>query len=131
MDGLLLLHDDYSVEVAADNAYTLAADRQFYNKDGLSFDGLAEELFIEQADAIRELFGNPFRPVDLNPRWLTSTVIGIAESIDRHAQYHNMPILADALEDAGCDNPDILTHCRNALFHARGCWVLDLLLGRG
>ena len=103
---------------------------QYYNKDGLAFYGLAEELLIEQADTIRELFGNPFRPVVLNPRWLTSTVIGIAESIDRHAQYHNMPILADALEEAGCDNSDILTHCRADQPHARGCWVLDLLTGR-
>ena len=126
-----LLEDRYSIEDASNSPYSMASDAQARNKDGHSFDGLAEELFIEQTEAIRELFGNPFRPVVLNPRWLTSTVIGIAESIDRHAQYHNMPILADALEDAGCDNSDILTHCREDRFHARGCWVLDLLLGHG
>lgn len=126
-----LLRDTYSIESAADSPYTLASCAQCFTRNDLSFDGLAEELFIEQTEAIRELFGNPFRPAVLNPRWLTSTVIGIAESIDRHAQYHNMPILADALEDAGCDNSDILTHCREDRFHARGCWVLDLLLGHG
>jgi hypothetical protein len=41
-----------------------------------------------------------------------------------------MPILADALEEAGCDNPDILSHCRNPGVHVRGCWVVDLLLGK-
>ena len=41
-----------------------------------------------------------------------------------------MPILADALEDAGCDNADFLNHCRSESLHVRGCWALDLLLGK-
>ena len=41
-----------------------------------------------------------------------------------------MPILADALQDAGCDNDDILAHCRNSTTHVRGCWVVDLVLGK-
>ncbi|MDY3553595.1 hypothetical protein R5W24_002698 [Gemmata sp. JC717] len=41
-----------------------------------------------------------------------------------------MPILADALQDAGCDNDDILNHCRADTVHARGCWVVDAVLGK-
>jgi hypothetical protein len=52
-----------------------------------------------------------------------------AAEIYETQRFHEMPILADALEDAGCDDPDILSHCREPGAHARGCWVLDLLLG--
>jgi hypothetical protein len=45
-------------------------------------------------------------------------------------EFGGMPILADALQDAGCDNADVLDHCREPGEHARGCWVIDLLLGK-
>jgi hypothetical protein len=60
------------------------------------------------------------------------TAVGkIAQAIYEERQFGDMPILADALEDAGCENADILTHCREAGAHARGCWPLDALLGNG
>ncbi|MBP3959984.1 hypothetical protein J8F10_32485 [Gemmata sp. G18] len=80
---------------------------------------------------MRELFGNPFRPVALVPVWLTSTVRALAEGIYQERAFDRMPILADALQDAGCDNEDILTHCRQPGEHVRGCWVVDLVLGKG
>jgi hypothetical protein len=83
------------------------------------------------AAILRDIFGNPFRPVSLNAEWLTSTVVALAEGIYAERAFDRMPILADALQDAGCDNTDILSHCRDtSLTHVRGCWVIDLLTGR-
>jgi len=79
---------------------------------------------------IRDIFGNPFRPVTLDSRWQTETVVALAAGIYAERAFDRMPILADALEDAGCDHADILTHCRSDGPHVRGCWVVDLLLGK-
>jgi hypothetical protein len=76
------------------------------------------------------LFGNPFRPVALSPTWQTSTVTALAQAIYADRAFERLPILADALEDAGCDNADILKHCRQPGEHVRGCWVVDLVLGK-
>jgi hypothetical protein len=77
------------------------------------------------------IFGNPFRPVTLDPAWRTSDVLALARGIYEERAFDRMPILADALQDAGCDNDDILSHCRDtATPHARGCWVVDLVLGK-
>jgi hypothetical protein len=77
----------------------------------------------------RDIFGNPFRPVSLDPAWLTSTVVLLAKGIYDDRAFDRLPILADALQDAGCDNDDILGHCRGPGPHVRGCWVVDLVLG--
>jgi hypothetical protein len=79
---------------------------------------------------LRDIVGNPFRPVVLDSHWRTANVIGLAQSIYAERAFDLMPILADALEDAGCDNTDILIHCRQAGKHMRGCWVVDLALGK-
>ena len=70
----------------------------------------------------------------VDPSWLTwndGTVPKIAHAIYDNRDFDRMPVLADALEDAGCDNADILNHCRGPNVHVRGCWVVDLLLGKG
>jgi hypothetical protein len=79
---------------------------------------------------IREIVGNPFRPVAVNLSWLTSTALALAGQMYESRDFSAMPILADALMDAGCDNEDILNHCRHSGTHVRGCWVIDLLLGK-
>ena len=79
---------------------------------------------------LRDIFGNPFRPVTIDPRWLTSTVIDLADAIYTERAFDRMPILADALMDAGCDSEEIINHCRGPGPHVRGCWVVDLLLGK-
>jgi hypothetical protein len=79
---------------------------------------------------VREVFGNPFRPVAIDPSWRTPTVVALAEGIYADRAFDRLPILADALQDAGCDNADILTHCRSNGPHVRGCWVADLILGK-
>jgi hypothetical protein len=77
-----------------------------------------------------DILGNPFRPATLCPSWLTSTVVSLAAGIYEEKAFDRMPILADALQDAGCDNEDILQHCRQTGEHVRGCWCVDLLTGR-
>jgi hypothetical protein len=83
-----------------------------------------------QADLIRDIFGNPFRPVSLNPAWRTSTTVALVAQMYESRDFSAMPILADALQDAGCDSDDILDHCRGDGPHVRGCWVVDLVLGK-
>jgi hypothetical protein len=74
------------------------------------------------------LFGDPCRPVSLDPSWLTSTVVVLARGISDEGAVDRLPILADALQEAGCDHSEILDHCRGPGPHVRGCWVVDLLL---
>jgi hypothetical protein len=79
---------------------------------------------------IRELFGNPFRPLSFSAAWRTDTAVALARQMDDKRDFSAMPILADALQDAGCDSEDILSHCRGVGPHVRGCWVVDLALGK-
>jgi hypothetical protein len=87
----------------------------------------------EQTLLLRDIVGNPFRPWAIAPAWSSwndSTVVRLAQTIYDERRFADLPILADALEEAGCDNADILDHCRQPGAHARGCWVVDLLLGK-
>src|SRR5262249_8755936 len=84
-------------------------------------------------ELLRCVFGNPFRPAQLDRAWLSANdgaVYKLARSIYDESAFERLPILADALEDAGCDNADILSHCRSEGPHARGCWVVDLIRGK-
>jgi hypothetical protein len=83
-----------------------------------------------QVALIRDIFGNPFRPATLDPAWCSSTTTQLAAGIYDERAFDRLPILADALEEAGCADPDILAHCRGPGPHVRGCWVVDLLLGK-
>ena len=79
------------------------------------------------------VFGNPLRPVEVDPAWLAwkhGTVPAIAQGIYDDRAFGQLPILADALEEAGCSDPAMISHCRDETRHTRGCWVLDRLLGR-
>ncbi len=77
-----------------------------------------------------EVVGNPLRPPPRNPSWLTDDVLALAGGIYEELAFDRMPILADALQDAGCDNDAILGRCRGDGPHVRGCWVVDLVLGK-
>ena len=90
----------------------------------------ASMLRTDTAHILHDLFGNPFRPVAFDPNWRTSTVVSIAQGVYETRDFAPMPILADALQDAGCEHADILDHCRGAGPHVRGCWVVDLVLGK-
>jgi hypothetical protein len=85
----------------------------------------------EQVKLARDIFGNPFRAVVFDPSWRTSTAVGLARTMYDARDFGAMPVLADALEEAGCDTPDVLAHCRDPDgVHVRGCWVVDLVLGK-
>ncbi len=83
-----------------------------------------------QAQLVREIIANPFRPVVLAVAWLTRDAVAIAHEIYDERRFGDMPILADALEDAGCKDPTILDHCRQSGQHVRGCWLIDTLTGK-
>jgi hypothetical protein len=83
-----------------------------------------------QTELLRDIFGNPFRPVTILPEWRTSTVLALSQGIYDEKAFDRMPILADALQDAGCDNEQVLGHCRGPGPHVRGCFVMDACLGK-
>jgi hypothetical protein len=83
-----------------------------------------------QAGFIRDIFGNPYCSVTLDAAWLTPDVVSIAQTIYEYQAFDRMPSLGDTLEGAGCDNADILAHCRSETEHVLGCWVLDAILDK-
>lgn len=83
------------------------------------------------ADLLREVRGNPYRPLSFSPSWLSSDVLLLAQNMYDTREFSAAPILADALQDAGCDAVDLLNHLRDPnATHVRGCWALDLVLGK-
>jgi hypothetical protein len=90
-----------------------------------------------QASLLRDILGNPFRPVTLAPSWLTSSVVALSQAAYEERQLPagtldptRLAVLADALEDAGCTDAELLGHLRGPGPHVRGCWALDLILGK-
>jgi hypothetical protein len=87
-----------------------------------------------QAALLRDIFGLlPFRPVTIAPAWVAwndATVVKLAQAIYDERAFDRLPVLADSLEEAGCHDPDILAHSRQPGEHVRGCWAVDLLLGK-
>jgi hypothetical protein len=90
-----------------------------------------------QAKLLHDIFGNPSRPVSISPAWRTPQVVALAQAAYDERELPagtldagGFAVLADALEEAGCADADILNHCRRPGVHVRGCWVVDLLLGK-
>jgi hypothetical protein len=83
-----------------------------------------------QCELLRDIFGDPFRPIRFSPAWRTDTAVLLAQRMYESRDFGAMPILADALQDAGCNDDAILDHCRDPnQVHVRGCWVVDAVLG--
>jgi hypothetical protein len=92
---------------------------------------LMDEQNLLHRALVWEVVGNPFAPVEFRRDWRTSTAVALAKQLYESRDFSAMPILADALQDAGCDRDDVLNHCRDAsATHVRGCWVLDGVLGK-
>jgi hypothetical protein len=83
-----------------------------------------------QCEWLRDLLGDAFIPLEPESPWFPPGIVTIAEGIYEDERFHDLPILADALEEAGCP-VEVFRHCREETNHIRGCWVLDLVLGRG
>jgi hypothetical protein len=123
---------------AAYRRLTNAAHIAYHCMYQIDDDGLGEHLvehLASQAEwpggwLVREVFGNPFRLEVISPEWRTETVIAIACGAYAERAFDRLPILADALEDAGCDAAELLAHCRGRGPHVLGCWALDLVLAK-
>jgi hypothetical protein len=118
----------------ADESAAVAVQVLSISTDELSY----AEMTAAQAARLRDIFANPFRPASISPGCLTPQVVALAQAA---YDYRDLPsgrldparlaVLADALEEAGCTQEDILGHLRDPGPHVRGCWVVDLLLGKG
>jgi hypothetical protein len=123
----------YAAEVAGQRAVegrTLTLPQEVYQT---AWDGASRSEAGVQCRLLRDIFGNPFHPVIFDPAsllWNDGTISRLAQAIYGDRAFDRLPILADALEESGCDNSDILNHCRYPGEHVRGCWVVDLCLGK-
>lgn len=112
-------------QYAAADLVSIVAD----NTNGLGADAFNDEL-AAQSKLVRDIFGNPFRPVSIGPSWLTPKVVALAQQVYDDRAFDRLPVFADALEVASCTNADILNHCRGPGPHVRGCWAVDLVMGK-
>jgi len=117
---------------ASSNAYLACGSITFPNtpESDYNFGRISFAERQAQCLLLRDIFGNPFRPDTFDPAWSTTTALQLAQGMYDSRDFSAMPILADALQEAGCDNDQILEHCRNTGPHVRGCWVVDLVLGK-
>jgi hypothetical protein len=147
-DDAFLPHDsdEKDFRAAEDSSYCAAVTREHeFTRETHSNTSLrrnaqkaarTQEL-AAQAALVRCMFGNPFRPITINPAWQTPTVTSLARAAYEERSLPSgeldparLAVLADALEEAGCTNPDILDHLRGPGPHVRGCWLVDHLLGK-
>jgi hypothetical protein len=124
-----ILVDD--ANLAARQSLYIASDMwMFPSPDS---EALAEGEGSAELTFVRDIFGKPFRPITLDPAWLTwhdGLLMSMARQMYDSRDFSDMPILADALEEARCPDQDILAHCRSGAEHVRGCWVLDAIMNR-
>jgi hypothetical protein len=117
---------------AADAAYSTGFMAAILAPVGAAYvpeSGTDVDEMTAQAALLRDVFGNPFRPVAFDPRWRTADTVGLATAIYEDRAFDRLGLLADALQDAECDDEQVLGHCRSE-GHVRGCWVVDLVLGK-
>ncbi len=127
------LHNANDAKSTADSACWTAVQLVIRHAPLLEGGVYAREQAGQRA-LVRELFGNPFRPAAVEPAWLTwnnATIPRLAQAIYDERAFDRLPVLADALEEAGCNDPDLLAHCRAPGPHVPGCWAVGLLVGKG
>ncbi len=126
----------YDSDAAAEVAAYTCGDREHLNElPWQIMRAFAFDVYTNPRQLIRRLLHDCFGPllfrvVAVDSFWLNSDVVAFATGIYEEKAFDRLPILADALQDAGCVNEDILAHCRSEKPHVRGCWVVDLLLGK-
>lgn len=89
-----------------------------------------QQWLFAVAETLRDVFGNPFRPVSFDSAWRIAEVTALAQSIYNERRFSDLPVLADAIEKAGCTDRQLLGHLRSGGPHVRGCWAVDLLLDK-
>ena len=111
----------------------IVADRSLAAASFTEVMAVAEAVQEYHRQLAGDIFGNPFDPVIVNPAWLAwnnGAIAKLAQRIYDERSFADLPLLADALEEAGCTSAELLTHCRHPGPHVRGCWAVDLLLGK-
>ena len=134
---------DEQARIAVETAEQLAYDRERIAAGGLraaradadtAFHTAlcaAGETGSEGAKLLRCIFGRlPFRKVQIEASWRTPSILALARCIYEERRFEDLPVLADALDELGCRDEELLSHCRGPGPHARGCFVIDLLLGK-
>jgi hypothetical protein len=113
-------------------AYYAVVDGAAFAMGHASFRARTADWEVRQGSWLRDLLGGRERPPDLDScrAWNGGCVVKLARAVYEERRFEDLPVLADALEEAGCADTEILAHCRQPAEHVRGCWVLDLLLGR-
>lgn len=109
--------DAMAPKVANDAAHGLLPDSRLSEEEG-------------QCQLLRDLFGNPFRPVPFDPAWRTPSITDLARAIYDQRRFKDMPVLAGALEESSCTSPELMAHCRSGEEHFKGCWAVDAILDK-
>jgi hypothetical protein len=111
--------------------YVVQAKRMLMGRsDWEGYNTITQQAEATLCSLLREVFGNPFDPHPIVDRWLTPTVTAFSAAVYDTGAFDGLPFLGDALEDAGCTDAVILDHLRGPGPHVRGCWVVDLILGK-
>jgi hypothetical protein len=131
----LLLGNDFSSQEAAGAAEAVIRFVGWECRGGRPVEYILHQEVVQaeskaQTMLLHDILGNPFHAITLDPGWQTTNVRHLAQAIYDMRDFDHLPGLADALEQSGCTSQDILDHCRGAEPHVRGCWVLDLILGK-
>jgi hypothetical protein len=113
----------------SDGGLQASWDGSIYQNRTIRPDESDYKLALPRYRVFEELIGPDPLPV-FAPEWRTDTALALAKQMYDAREFSAMPILADALQDAGCDNEELLSHCRVGGRHVRGCWVIDLVLGK-
>jgi hypothetical protein len=134
IDGACWTPRDCAYRDQASYAATSIVQTGIYAFDQSQWDQYERNEGLRQCGLIRDIFGRlPFRKVSIPApvlAWNDSCVVNLATGIYDDRAFDHLPILADALEEAGCTDADVLSHCRQSGEHVRGCWVVDLCLGK-
>ena len=130
-------------DYTAKRAVTHATDFSYYQMLETDTDGQPKALAARETERtqlttiVREIFGDSLSPVRFDPTWYSPTIVSLAhavydERILPSCELDNarLAVLSDALEEAGCNSEEILSHLRSPGVHVRGCWVIDALLGK-
>jgi hypothetical protein len=123
-----------SARHASDATYYHVTNTPAYRRTRHNFEqllgGFVAACGREQSDSLRDILGDPFRAVVVSPEWRTEAVVALACGVYEERAFERLPVLADALEDAGCADEAVLAHCRGPGPHVRGCWVVDAVLDK-
>jgi hypothetical protein len=130
-DAWELPADAAAREVVAADAWAAASAAAHYASWVAGGPRAGERL--AQAGLLRDIAGNPFRPPVVDPSWFAwrdGLLVSMARHLYQSREFADLPVLADALEEAGCDDAELLAHLRGAGLHTRGCWALDAILNK-